>query len=196
MADQETTTQSTATELLRQQHEQVKKMFGEFDQATGEQRQEIFDCVRATLAMHETAEEMIVYPEVRRIGDSGERIVKARLAEESDAKKMLADLEKKGVDAAGFEKDFASFRTAVLQHAEAEETEVFPLLDANIDAHKLREMADSILVAESVAPTHAHPHGPDSALGNLLVGPFVALVDKVRDRIAEHQKQKEKTGGR
>jgi len=28
-----------------------------------------------------------------------------------------------------------------------------------------------------------------SALGNLMVGPFVAMVDKVRDKIAEHQKK-------
>jgi hemerythrin superfamily protein len=190
MANQQTTTQSTATELLRQQHESVKKMFREFDQATGEQRQEIFDCLRGMLAMHETAEEMIVYPELRHIGDSGERIAEARIAEESDAKKVLADLEKRGVDGEGFDTEFASFRTAVLQHAEAEETEVFPTLEANLDVQKLREMADAILVAESVAPTRAHPHGPNSALGNLLLGPFVALVDQVRDKIAEHQKAK------
>jgi hemerythrin superfamily protein len=193
MATHETATQSTATELLRQQHEQVKRMFGEFDQSTGEQRQEVFDCIRATLAMHETAEEIIVYPEARHLGDAAERIVKARLQEESEAKKVLADLEKRGVDGDGFDKEFAAFRTAVLQHAEAEETEVFTLLEANVDAQKLREMADAILVAESVAPTHPHPHGPESAMGNVLIGPFAALIDKVRDKIAEHQKEKHRS---
>ncbi|MEY2448318.1 MAG: hypothetical protein QOH79_1794 [Acidimicrobiaceae bacterium] len=193
MATHETATQSTATELLRQQHEQVKRMFGEFDQSTGEQRQEVFDCIRATLAMHETAEEIIVYPETRHLGDAAERVVKARLQEESEAKKVLADLEKRGVDGDGFDKEFAAFRTAVLQHAEAEETEVFTLLEANVDAQKLREMADAILVAESVAPTHPHPHGPESAMGNVLIGPFAALIDKVRDKIAEHQKEKHRS---
>lgn len=186
----ETSTPSTATELLRQQHEGVKQMFGEFDQSVGEQRQEVFDCLRATLAMHETAEEMIAYPEARHLDDAAEPIVKARLEEESEAKKVLSDLEKLGVDGEGFDTKFAAFRTAVLRHAEAEETEVFPLLDANIDVQKLREMAETILVAESVAPTHPHPHGPESGLGNVLIGPFAALVDKVRDKIAEHQKEK------
>jgi hemerythrin superfamily protein len=167
-------------------------MFGEFDRSTGAPRQEVFDCLRATLAMHETAEEMIVYPEARSLGDAAERIVKARLEEESEAKKVLANLEKRKVDESGFDKDFAAFKTAVLQHAEAEETEVFPLLEANIDLQKLREMADAILVAESVAPTHPHPHGPESGLGNLVLGPFVALADRVRDKIAEHQKAKDK----
>jgi hypothetical protein len=135
---------------------------------------------------------MIVYPEVRRIGDAGERIAAARLAEEADAKKMLAGLEKRGVDGDGFEAEFASFRTTVVQHAEAEEAEVFPLLEANLDVAKLREMADAILVAERMAPTHAHPHGPNSAIGNMIAGPVMALVDKVRDRIAEHQREKER----
>jgi hypothetical protein len=34
-----------------------------------------------------------------------------------------------------------------------------------------------------MAPTHAHPHGPNSAIGNMVVGPFAAMVDKVRDKL-------------
>jgi hemerythrin superfamily protein len=188
MATHETATQSTATELLRQQHEHVKKLFGEFDQSAGDQRQAVFDSIRVMLAMHETAEEMIVYPEARHLGDAAERIVKARLDEEDEAKKVLAGLEKHGVDGDGFDKDFAAFKVAVLQHANAEETEVFPLLEANLDMQKLREMAETILVVESVAPTHAHAHSPESAIGNIVLGPFVALIDQVRDKLAKHQK--------
>jgi hypothetical protein len=36
-----------------------------------------------------------------------------------------------------------------------------------------------------MAPTHPHPHGPTSGIGNQLVGPFVAMVDKVRDKLAK-----------
>ena len=175
--------------------EQVKKLFGEFDASTGEQRQEVFDSIRVMLAMHETAEEMIVYPEARHLGDAAERIVKARLDEEDEAKKVLAGLEKQGVDGDGFDDDFAAFRASVLRHAEAEESEVFPLLDANLDVPKLRQMAETILVVESVAPTHAHPHAPESAIGNIVLGPFVALIDQVRDKIAEHQKAKQHPTG-
>ncbi|MCA1672167.1 MAG: hypothetical protein LC799_08180 [Actinobacteria bacterium] len=37
--------------------------------------------------------------------------------------------------------------------------------------------------AEARAPRHPHPHGPESALGNILVGPFVAVVDRVHDTL-------------
>jgi hypothetical protein len=38
-------------------------------------------------------------------------------------------------------------------------------------------------VAEALAPTHPHPRGPDSALGNIAVGPMVAVGDRTRDAL-------------
>jgi hypothetical protein len=78
----------------------------------------------------------------------------------------------------------------VLQHASAEEAQVVPVLDDNIAGAKLIEMAELLETAETMAHTHPHPHGPESAMGNLLVGPFVAMVDRVRDKVAEHQKKR------
>jgi len=186
MATQRPTTQVTAPELLRAQHESVKKMFSEFENARGRDREELFDCLRKTLAVHETAEEMVVYPEVRAMNKAAERAVEARLKEESEAKATLAELEKIGPSGDKFDTLFESFRQSVLQHASAEEAQIFPYLEENVPGGKLIEMADLIETAEAMAPTHPHPHGPESALGNLMVGPFVAMVDKVRDKIAEH----------
>lgn len=84
---------------------------------------------------------------------------------------------------------FTNFRKAVLAHAEAEQQNVFPFLEQHVQGSTLIEMADLIVTAESMAPTHPHSHGPESALGNLVVGPFVAMVDKVRDKISEHQRK-------
>jgi hypothetical protein len=39
----------------------------------------------------------------------------------------------------------------------------------------------AFVTAETMAPTHAHRFAPDSATGNLLLGPPVALVDRIRD---------------
>jgi hypothetical protein len=180
----------TATQLLRDQHTQVKGMFQQLDAASGTARAELFDCLRATLAVHETAEEMVVHPMARRFGDEGERIVTARLHEEDQAKQALADLERMGTDAPGFDGHFNSFRAAVLAHAEAEERELFPLLDARCDHEQLTSMAQRIVTAEKMAPTHAHPHGPNTAVGHLLVGPFAAMVDKVRDALHDHRDER------
>jgi hemerythrin superfamily protein len=174
----------TATELLRKQHDVVKGMFEQLDAATGEQRVEIFDRLRATLAVHETAEEMILHPAGRLAGDDGDRVVEARLAEEAEAKSALAELEKLGPDGDGFDVKLVTFKQSVLAHAEAEENELFPLIEANTPIEKQRTMATAITSVEKIAPTHPHPHGPESAIGNTLVGPFASMVDRVRDALA------------
>jgi len=183
-----TNAQAPVTDVLRQQHEYVKQLFSEFGPASGSNRSALFDCIRATLAVHETAEEMIVYPALRSTGDEGKGVADARLEEESKAKQVLSDLEKTGVGGEGFDATFEQFRTSVLQHAEAEESQVFPLLEQHLDAKKLADMGDAVQKAEKMAPTHPHPHGPEGAVGNMVVGPFVAMVDKVRDALADKRK--------
>src|SRR5438128_1600485 len=81
-------------DLLTSQHEQVKALFARLKNVKGEAAREPFDELRRTLAVHETAEEEVVYPALRQQG--ADDIVQARLAEESDAKQVLADLEKMG----------------------------------------------------------------------------------------------------
>jgi hypothetical protein len=73
----------------------------------------------------------------------------------------------------------------VLAHAEAEERELLPLLERGYDHDRLTAMAHRLGRAERLAPTDPHPHGPKSPIGNMLAGPFVAMVDKVRDALAK-----------
>ena len=124
-----------------------------------------------------------MHPAVKVMGDEGKRVVEQRLAEEHEAKKVLADLEKIGPEGAGFDELWHRFKLAVLTHANAEERELFPILEREKDQQNLQRMTDALVTAEKLAPTHAHPHAPESAIGNLLTGPFVAIADRVRDAI-------------
>jgi hemerythrin superfamily protein len=172
--------------LLTAQHQQVKSLFATLRNATGDAATGPFDQLRTMLAVHETAEEEVVYPVLRSKG--ADDIVQARLAEEGEAKQALADLEKMGPSGPGFAGELASFEKAVLAHAEAEENEVFPRLRQMVDMEQRQKMARAVRAAEAIAPTHPHPKGPESAVGNLIVGPFVAIVDRVRDAIHQHAK--------
>lgn len=175
-------------DLLTAQHEQVKSLFAALRNTQGDAATEPFDELRKMLAVHETAEEMVVYPVVRRL-PGGDDVVQARLAEESEAKTTLADLEKMGPASPQFPSELAAFEKAVLAHAEAEEHEIFPRLRQETDPDQRRQMAQALRAAEATAPTHAHKGAPQSAVGNLVVGPFVAMVDRVRDAIREHSKE-------
>jgi hemerythrin superfamily protein len=177
------TTNETVTDFLRRQHAEVRSMFAQMEGAQGETRTQIFDCLRAFLAVHETAEEEVIYPALRKSGGDAAAVVAARLKEEDQAKKTLSELEKLGPDGEGFGGLFAEFRSAVIDHAHSEETEVFPLLEHSQDADALRSMAQKLAKAEKMAPTHPHPHAPESGVGNMALGPFVAMVDKVRDAL-------------
>jgi len=179
----ETTTKNeTVTEFLRRQHAEVRSMFAELESAQGENRTQVFDCLRALLAVHETAEEEVVHPAARKAG--GEAVVEARLKEEDEAKKVLSELEKLGPDGDGFDQQLAQFKSAVEAHATAEEQELFPILESKLDEETRAAMTKKLQMAEKIAPTHPHPHAPESAVGNMVLGPFVAMADKVRDALS------------
>ena len=77
--------------------------------------------------------------------------------------------------------DLRAFRGNVEAHADAEETEILPLLEQHRSAAELQMMEAAFKTAEMIAPTHAHRFAPESAIGNLLLGPAVAVVDRIRD---------------
>jgi hemerythrin superfamily protein len=169
-------------ERIELQHVKIRELFLAVTGAGPADRQERFEPLVRLLAVHETAEEEIVYPAVRAMGGEAQAIVSARLTEEDAAKKALADLE--GMDAASqeFAAALAKLYQDVDRHATSEEREVLPLLK-RMDAEQRDGMAAAFAAAEAVAPTHAHRMAPESGLGNALLSPFVAIVDRVRDAI-------------
>ena len=173
--------QLTGTDLLRRRHEEIKTLFAQTLELRGDEKVEAWDCLRATLATHEVVEEMFVHPLAKHLGPDGARIAQARLDEEAQATQVLSDLEDLGVDGDQFAPRLLAFQRAVVEHAEAEERELFPLLEASCSAADMETLADSILVSEQLTPTHPHPHSSQNPIALMLTGPFVAMVDKARD---------------
>jgi hemerythrin superfamily protein len=168
-------------DAIRMDHQEIKSLMEQVDRATGD-REETFRRLVAKLATHETAEEEVVHPLARKTPD-GDALVDARLEEESKGKEELARLEKMGVQDPAFTAEFEKLRRAVLAHAEHEETQEHPRIRDALDGDRLQKAADLFRKAESVGPTHAHAHSPESATGNVLVGTFVAVADRVRDAL-------------
>lgn len=177
-----TTQDQDVVELLLAQHEHIRSLFAEVESATGEARQEKFEELRRFLAVHETAEELVTHPNARS-AEGGHDVVEARLQEETESKKILADLDGKSVDEPGFDARFAELKSAVMAHADAEEQQEFPLLRAHNDQQKLDKMANAIRAAEAVAPTHPHPAVGSSPTTNLMAGPLASVIDRTRDAV-------------
>lgn len=169
--------------FLKEQHDQIKSGFEQVLAASGEERSSRFVALRRLLAVHETAEEEVVHPVARRALPNGEVIVKARLQEENEAKKVLSELEDLDVDSPEFERQLTLLQSSVLLHAEAEERNEFDRLGDILPQDQLDRMRKAAEFAESVAPTRPHP-GVESATANVLAGPFASMLDRARDAIS------------
>ena len=171
--------------FLKAQHNLIEDMFDEVLHASNPQaREKPFVELRQLLAVHETAEEMVVHPRVRRETGAGDAIVDARLTEEREAKELLSQIEKLHITSRQFIDELTKLRDAVLDHAEREENEEFPVLQREVDADDLKRMGTAVRAAEAIAPTRPHA-GVESAKLNFAVGPFVSMLDRARDLIQQ-----------
>jgi hemerythrin superfamily protein len=168
-------------------HEEIKKLFAKVESASGKAKEEAFQDLVHKLIVHETAEQEIVHPLLKK-GDD-ESVAEERLAEEKEGEEMLAKLEDMGVDDPKFETTFAQLKADVLDHAEMEEHQEHPRIRASHDADRLKKLGSVFEAAEKIAPTRPHPMGPTSATGNVVVGPFVAIVDRTRDVVRDAMKK-------
>jgi hemerythrin superfamily protein len=189
MTTTETATGRDVVDLLLEQHDEIKSLFSALQRAQGPAKQELFQDLVRLLAVHESAEETVVHPVARRKLEAGEKVVEQRLEEEDRAKKELADLYDMGVDHPDFDRRLQAFGAEVIEHATKEEGEEFLRLRGAVDADTLRRMTGALKAAETAAPTRPHRNAPESAVGNVLMGPPMALFDRARDAVREwHQK--------
>ncbi len=172
-----------AIEFLLGQHQQVERLIDQIKTASPESRRELFDELREMLAVHETAEELVLRPVTKASGETGKRIAEQRIAEENEAKQVLADLEKLDPESETFLTEFGGFAADVLKHATNEEQQEFPLVCRENDAARLSKLGSAMVKVEKVAPTHAHPSAK-SAPVTLAMGPFASLIDRARDAIS------------
>jgi len=181
----ETFVQSTddAVQFLTDQHNLIKDLFEEvFSASSDEARDKSFTELRQLLAVHETAEEMVIHPRARHELSDGDAIVDARLAEEHEAKEQLSKLEKMDIGSKEFITELTQFRDAVVDHAEHEESEEFNKLERKLSSDDLERMAKALQAAQAIAPTRPHA-GVESAKLNFAVGPFASMLDRARDLI-------------
>ena len=171
--------------FLKAQHNLIEDMFDQVLHASDRHaREKPFVQLRQLLAVHETAEEMVVHPRVRREVDAMDSIVDARLEEEHDAKELLSSIEKIDITSQQFIDELTKLRDAVLDHALHEESFEFPKLQRELDAEELKRLGTAVRAAEAIAPTRPHA-GVESAKLNFAVGPFASMIDRARDLI-EH----------
>ena len=168
--------------VLLEQHARIRELFAEVKAAPDHARAEVFDRLRALLAVHETSEELVLRPAAD--DDAWKQVAHARNAEEKEANEVLARLEDLDPATESFMSQLEAFEKAVDQHAEAEETQEFPQVLAACDQEQRQKMGERLLSVQKMAPTHPHPSAAGSPVAQALTGPFAAMADRVKDALS------------
>jgi hypothetical protein len=165
--------------ILLEQHARIRELFAEVRGASGRERFDLFNELRALLAIHETAEQIVLRPNTAKRADQS--IADARTQEEVDATKALAELEHLNVDSPAFAASFAEFEKSVTEHAEAEETKEFPAIIRDYTVEERQRLGKMLKATESIAPTHPHPSVAGHEIATIASLPVASIIDRARD---------------
>jgi hemerythrin superfamily protein len=173
-------------DVIMSDHREVEKLFTELESRSGpaERRRQLADHVIAELVRHSVAEEMHMYPAARKALPDGDQLADHEIQEHSEAEEVMKELE--GMDATDprFDELLGKLIADVRHHIEDEEGDLLPRLREACSAEELQELGMKVLRAKKTAPTRPHPSAPDTPPGNLILGPGVGLIDRVRDALS------------
>jgi hemerythrin superfamily protein len=117
-----------AIEILKEQHDKVKRAFKEFEKLGREDTEAQQQLVQTTcedLKLHTTLEEELFYPAAREAIDDEDILNEAQVEHET-AKMLIEQLENMGADDPNFHATFTVLGEYVMHHVKEEEGEMFP----------------------------------------------------------------------
>jgi hemerythrin superfamily protein len=146
-------------------------------------RRDLTDTAISELVRHAVAEEMYVYPAMRKYLADGEKSVEHDVEEHKELEQAMKQLEDVDVSSTQFDNALRRLETVLADHVQDEESEQFPELRRQVPREDLVELAGKVEAAKKLAPTRPHPGAPNSELFHKLVGPGVGMVDRLRDKL-------------
>lgn len=175
-----------ALALLRADHERVDGLFTQYEQTGADAREErhrLVERIIKELVIHAEIEEQIFYPAVREALPGQEGEVLESLEEHHLVEVTLAELDKMDAGDERFDAKVRVLIENVRHHVTEEEQEMFPRVEAAIDADLRRRMGQAMEEARGRVPTRPHPSSPDTPPGNILAGAASGILDAVRDAV-------------
>jgi hemerythrin-like domain-containing protein len=173
--------------FLTEQHREVDDIFAQLedmDGATDEKVQRLAEQVVTSLVKHSVAEEIYLYPAVRKALPDGDDVADHELHEHDEAEQTMKKLEGLTPEQAEFWPTLHQLIGEIRHHVDEEENNLFPKLRAACSEQELQELGRKVQQAEKFAPTRPHPSAPaeGAALGAL--APGAGLVDRIRDALS------------
>lgn len=177
-------THGDVIDVLISDHEDVTALIGNIWSVTDPMiRRDLTDTAISELVRHAVAEEMYVYPIMRKHLADGEKAVAHDIEEHKQLEQTMKRLEAVDVTSAEFDEALRRLEALLADHVRDEESEQFPELRRRVPQEELTQLAEKVETAKKLAPTRPHPNAPNSQLFHKLVGPGVGMVDRLRDKL-------------
>ncbi|GAA2248933.1 hypothetical protein GCM10010145_15380 [Streptomyces ruber] len=149
--------------------------------ATDPHRERLWQDIVQLVFSHAFAEETVLWPLLRHVTRTGERLT-ARVEEEHQAiNGLIAKMERAGRDdprrEAWAQEAFALIREDIRD----EEDELLPRLRETLSDRRLRRVGAAWEAVRRTAPTHPHPAVPRRPPGNAVLGVPLSGFDRLRD---------------
>ncbi|MEU6847737.1 hemerythrin domain-containing protein [Streptomyces sp. NPDC046716] len=179
------TTRNSVVEELKSDHREVEELIARYDKAPSgsEERKHIADLFTIELVRHSVAEEMYLYPAVRRCVVGGEALADKELEDHAGVEKRLKGLERARTPCGGVRRPGRCFAGGSQRACARRGEQSPPRLQRACTVQELIELGDKVRAAKQTAPTRPHPHAPDSPATLKLLAPGAGLVDRVRDYV-------------
>jgi hemerythrin superfamily protein len=172
-------------DILVSDHRDVTALVGEIKVVADPMiRRDLTDTAISELVRHAVAEEMYVYPAMRKYLADGEKAVEHDIEEHKELERTMKQLEAADVSSPEFDEAMIRLEELLADHVRDEEQEQFPELRRVVPREELVELAGKVETAKKLAPTRPHPGAPNSELFHKLVGPGVGMVDRLRDKLS------------
>lgn len=166
-----------AIQLLRKDHEEVNRMFEEFEKADEDRKFELAADICQALTVHTTIEEEIFYPQVREAIDAEDMMIEAEIEHDS-AKHLIEKIQEGEVDEVQLSAMIKVLQEYVNHHINEEQRRMFPRVrKAGIDLQALgQELLERKTELESELGS-----AEDDESGSLAASATDADVDPVMD---------------
>lgn len=179
-------TEADVVDVLTADHRDVTALIGEIWSVRDPMvRRDLTDTAISELVRHAVAEEMYVYPAMRKHLPDGEKAVEHDVEEHQELERAMKELEGLEISSTEFDTTLRRLEEILADHVQDEETEQFPELRRVIPHEELVKLAGKVETAKKLAPTRPHPGAPNSELFHKLAGPGVGMVDRLRDMITK-----------
>ncbi|QSQ19634.1 hemerythrin domain-containing protein [Pyxidicoccus parkwayensis] len=130
-----------ALDLLKQQHDEVKKLFKQYEKLpdhADEKREELFAAIADRLSAHTAIEEQYFYPSAK--AEDTEDLLREAAEEHLSAKRLIADLLEMDPSDEEFDAKMQVLQEQVDHHVEEEETELFKKVRKILSKEQLEDL--------------------------------------------------------